>query len=867
VPKLALAFDVTANTSQASRKLDQLGNKVESTGKRVRGLTGTVGRPLLALAGAGGVGALIGSSVKLAASFDTTMRQIAVATNTTAAPEIKKLSDLALKMGAQTTFSAKQAGDAMLELAKGGLSAAQIKAGALSSTLTLAAAGGLDLGEAAGFVVQGLSTFNLKADKAGEVAAALAGGANASTASVQDMGLALAQVGPGALNAGLSLQETTAVLAEFAQNGIKGSDAGTSLKTMLTRLVPTTKQAKGEMKKLGLSFVDAHGQFKSISDIAQQLHDKLGPLSDATRTAALSTIFGSDASRAATVLAKEGTKGLAKYIKATNDQSQAQKLAKAATSGTAGALEQMHGSIETAQIALGTALAPAVTDIAKKISNFASGPLTKDVIPAISKFVQGMEDGKGSGGKFADALGDVGDATKQAWAVAKPMLSFVGDHPKLFTEVAKDALIFAGAMKTIGAVKKLPGLGTLLGGRAAGRGGILGAVTKAAPLPVFVTNHGFGGGGLPTILGGGKASEVGKLGKLGKLGGLAVAAAGGPALIATIANIELDPRAIRSLKKDFDFSFNLSVNDAAKKFLKQLEDPQTDRVTRGVLKKHAEAVYAGVAEAARSGDTKLLQQALKETYADLHHSASAIQRQMSKDTATSVAKNISLISGGFITAQQVAKSTSDKMGRALGDGVRVGVRSAGDRLDLLERDLDRVGAKKPTPKVDLNSKAAVAKNNELLRKLHFLDGFQASPNVKLRGADSATKKMRDLIRLLTTIPDASVTVSVPDLISGGFSTKKPTGASATGGWISGPGTGTSDSIPWRVSNGEFVVNSRDAKRNASTLEAINSGKTPALASVGGPTVNFYGGINVADRQSALSVVDQMRQSMWLKGLT
>ena len=302
MPKLALAFDVFAN-DKASRTLSKIGSNAERTGKRIDGAFANAGRsalrPIAALAGGAGIGAVIGSSVKLAASFDKTMRLVAVATDTPAT-KLKDLSDLALKMGRDTTFSASQAGDAMLELAKGGLTAAQIRGGALASTLTLASAGGLELGNAAGYIVQGLSTFNLKAEQAAEVAAALAGGANASTASVEDMGLALSQVGPGALTAGLSLQETTAVLAAFAQNGIKGSDAGTSLKTMLTRLIPTTDKAKGKMQDLGLKFTDAHGNFKDITEIAEQLHDRLLNLSDAERTSALATIFGSDATRAAT---------------------------------------------------------------------------------------------------------------------------------------------------------------------------------------------------------------------------------------------------------------------------------------------------------------------------------------------------------------------------------------------------------------------------------------------------------------------------------------------------------------------------------------------------------------------------------------
>lgn len=335
---------------------------------------GMAGAAMIGVGAAATAGAL--SLVKGAASFETSMRQVAVATGEPAAA-VKDLSKLAKQLGRDTVFSAQEAGDAMLELAKGGMSAAEIKGGALSATLTLASAGGLELGNAAAYMTSGLSLFNLNAAESGAVAAALAGAANASRASVEDMGMALSQVGPGAATAGLSLQETTAVLAAFAANGILGSDAGTSLKTMLSRLVPSTKEAAAEMRQLGLDFTDAKGNFLPIGQVAEQLKDKLGKLSAEQRTAALTTIFDSDATRAATILAKEGAAGIGEYVKATSDKEQAEKLAAAATEGTAGALEAAKGSIETAKLALGEGLAPAAVVAADAVADLANkiGPM------------------------------------------------------------------------------------------------------------------------------------------------------------------------------------------------------------------------------------------------------------------------------------------------------------------------------------------------------------------------------------------------------------------------------------------------------------------------------------------------------------
>lgn len=322
-------------------------------------------RAKLAFAAAGvAVGAFVKSAVTAGADFDATLRQMAAVAGVPQ-KDLKTLSSLALKMGADTKYSAQQAADAMLELAKGGMTAAQIKGGVLKETLTLAAAGGLDLAAAGTTMSNALNTFGLSAGQAGQVAAALAGGANASTASVESLGQALSQVGPGAKNAGLSLQETVAALAAFDNAGIKGSDAGTSLKTMLTRLVPTTTAAAKEMRRLGLDFTDAQGSFLPLADISEQLKQKLSGLSQEQRTTALATIFGADATRAASVLMNEGAAGIVKYTKATSDQAAAQKVADATMQGVRGALEQLSGSWDTLKTQAGLALAPMVEGIAK----------------------------------------------------------------------------------------------------------------------------------------------------------------------------------------------------------------------------------------------------------------------------------------------------------------------------------------------------------------------------------------------------------------------------------------------------------------------------------------------------------------------
>lgn len=311
-----------------------------------------------------------GAATSVAASFDDAMSQVQGALGGASA-DMDGLRNLALQLGADTVFSATESAQAMVELAKGGLTEAQIKGGALAASMDLAAAGQLNLADAAATTVQMMGSFGLGAGDATRIANALAGAANASSADVSDLTQAMSQCSAQASLAGWSLEDTAAALALFADHGVKGSDAGTSLKTMLQRLAAPTDQAAEAIAAYGLNIRDSNGKMKDISGIADELTGKLGGLSDAERDAALQTIFGSDASRAAAILMQSGSEGLAKYIAATNDATAAETMANAQKGELSWALENMGGAVESASIAFGTALAPAITAVAGVIGNVA----------------------------------------------------------------------------------------------------------------------------------------------------------------------------------------------------------------------------------------------------------------------------------------------------------------------------------------------------------------------------------------------------------------------------------------------------------------------------------------------------------------
>ena len=343
-----------ANLAKVSAVSGEFGNKVKGVGQSLLPVTGALT----------GVGA---ASTVMANNFNDAMSQAAGALDKPMS-EMEDLRQLAIQTGQDTVFSATDAGNAITELAKGGLTEADIKAGALKTTMDLAASSGMDLGEAANVVVQAMGAFGLSANESAEAANALAGAAAASSTDVEPLTQALAQCSAGAKNAGWSIQETTAVLARFADAGIEGSDAGTSLKTMLQRLAAPTDSAATMIEQLGIQTRDSSGTLLGASEIAEELQDKLGGLDSASRDAALSTIFGSDAMRAATVMMNSGTEGLQKYIDAANDQEAAQRLANSQMSDGSRAIEELKGSLETAAIQIGDTLAPIVQKVAELIT-------------------------------------------------------------------------------------------------------------------------------------------------------------------------------------------------------------------------------------------------------------------------------------------------------------------------------------------------------------------------------------------------------------------------------------------------------------------------------------------------------------------
>lgn len=330
---------------------------------------------------AGIAGAAIATGIALAVNaaigFEKQISAIGAVSGATA-NQMEALRKKALQLGADTAFSASDAALAMEELVKAGLSVEDVLNGAADATVALAAAGQIALPEAAAIASNAMNQFKLAASDLPRIADLIAGAANASAIDVGDFGFALSQAGAVANLAGVSFDDLAAAIALMGNQGIKGSDAGTSLKTMLQNLQPTTKAQIELMKKLGIVTADGSnrfftqtGELKSLADVAGILNTSLKGMTKAQQLMALETIFGTDAIRAAAVLAGEGAEGFREMAAAMGEVS-AQEVAEKRLDNVAGAIEQLKGSTETAAIAFGTALLPAIRTIAEFITNLAN---------------------------------------------------------------------------------------------------------------------------------------------------------------------------------------------------------------------------------------------------------------------------------------------------------------------------------------------------------------------------------------------------------------------------------------------------------------------------------------------------------------
>lgn len=408
-------------TDKASQATLTLSQKIEANSTHLS----TVANGFIAVGGLGV--AAIGGMTKTASDFEKQMSAVQAAT-LASADEMETLREAALEAGAATAFSATEAAQGIEELAKAGVETADILNGGLKGALDLAAAGDIEVAEAAEIAASAMVQFNLAGSDVSHVADLLAAGASKAQGGVSDLGQALNQVGVVASSAGLSVEDVVGTLSAFASAGLMGSDAGTSFKSMLQRLQNPSTKARKVMDELGISLYDSSGHIITMSELAGQLQDSLGGLTDAERDAAMALIFGSDAIRSANILYQQGADGIAGWVEAVNESGYASQVAETRMDNLAGSWEEFTGSLETLAISVGSMLLPAlksITDVGTTVVNFFNdlpGPV-KAVATGIGGLVSVGLLFTGIGMKLAPVVTTMVGAFRSLASAGIPMIS------------------------------------------------------------------------------------------------------------------------------------------------------------------------------------------------------------------------------------------------------------------------------------------------------------------------------------------------------------------------------------------------------------------------------------------------------------
>lgn len=326
-------------------------------------LAGMIANPLTQAGAALGVSVGLGTTIDTYSDFEATMSKVQALSNATS-EELAQLTQKAKDMGAVTKYSGTESAEAFTYMAQAGWQVQDMIDG-IGGIMSLAASDGIGLADATDIVANALTSFGLTAKDTARFADVLAVASSATNTDVYGLGEALKYVAPVAGALKYNIEDVSLALGLMSNNGIKGSMAGTALKTSLANMAAPTDNMAAAMEKYGISLLDSEGNMKSLRDVLDNLREGLGGLSEAEQTAAASTIFGKEAMAGMLSIINTSDAGYRSLIdQIDNATGAADRMAETMQDNLAGALEQLGGAVETTQLSLGERLEPYVTGVA-----------------------------------------------------------------------------------------------------------------------------------------------------------------------------------------------------------------------------------------------------------------------------------------------------------------------------------------------------------------------------------------------------------------------------------------------------------------------------------------------------------------------
>lgn len=352
-----------ATTSTALAKIDEAGKKIEAFGDSVTSAGKAVMPASMAVAGLGA------AAVKTAADFDSSMSKVAAVSGATG-DDLDALRDKAREMGAKTKFSASEAADAMNYMAMAGWKTEDMLEG-IEGIMNLAAASGEDLATTSDIVTDALTAFGLSAQDSGHFADILAAASSNANTNVSMMGETFKYCAPIAGALGFSAEDTAEAIGLMANAGIKGSQAGTALRTIMNNLTGDIKLSGSALGEVTIATTNADGSMRDLSDILSDCRGAFAQLSESEQAAAAEALVGKNAMSGFLALMNAGEGDIEKLSTAiANCDGTAERMAETMQDNLAGQLTILKSQLQELAISFGEMLMPAIRAIVSKIQAF-----------------------------------------------------------------------------------------------------------------------------------------------------------------------------------------------------------------------------------------------------------------------------------------------------------------------------------------------------------------------------------------------------------------------------------------------------------------------------------------------------------------
>ena len=373
------------------------------------------------------VSAFAGYAVKVGSSFEAGMSKVEAISGATK-DEIAQLTEKAKEMGAKTKFSATESADAFQYMAMAGWKTGDMLDG-IEGLMNLAAASGEDLASVSDIVTDALTAFGLKASDSAHFADVLAKASSNSNTNVGMMGETFKYVAPLAGSMGYSIEDTATAIGLMANAGIKSTQAGTALRSMLTRLVKPPKDAATALDSLGISATNSDGTMKPLSQTLQELRTKFAGLDDSQKATYASSIAGQEAMSGLLAIVNASDADYEKLSTAiSNADGTAKQMADTMNNNLSGAFTIMKSNIEASGISAFDKIKDTLTDLVTSATELI--PKLEPIIDGVfSQIKPALEDFTDLIKNISDAISNMSD--EKLKAIGETIFKVASAGPKL----------------------------------------------------------------------------------------------------------------------------------------------------------------------------------------------------------------------------------------------------------------------------------------------------------------------------------------------------------------------------------------------------------------------------------------------------